>query len=201
MMRVRVSDIRASGPAGQHVRFAPGPQWYAAAVQGADVDTTDGAIGGELTLTWAEGTILSSGRVDATLHATCSRCLERVQQAHTLDMKLVLLPKTPEPASADVATGKRRGKGSKKQELEQVVDAPVTADDDEEVSYYSGEWVEVGELVREALLLALPLYPLCREECRGLCARCGADLNAGPCSCPPVIDSPFAALKDVLERK
>jgi uncharacterized protein len=43
--------------------------------------------------------------------------------------------------------------------------------------------VDVRPAVREEVALAVSAYPLCREDCAGLCARCGADLNAGPCSC------------------
>lgn len=43
--------------------------------------------------------------------------------------------------------------------------------------------VDVRQAVREELALAVPAFPLCREECRGLCPTCGADLNQGPCGC------------------
>ncbi len=45
--------------------------------------------------------------------------------------------------------------------------------------------VDVRPAVREEIALAAPKYALCREDCRGLCQRCGADLNAGPCRCTP----------------
>lgn len=45
--------------------------------------------------------------------------------------------------------------------------------------------IELGAAVREELALAVPPYPLCREDCAGLCPRCGADLNAGACRCAP----------------
>jgi len=58
--------------------------------------------------------------------------------------------------------------------------------------------VNLEPLAREALVLDLPLAPLCRDDCRGLCPTCGADLNHGPCACPPAeVDSRWAAL-DVL---
>ncbi|HJV09433.1 MAG TPA: DUF177 domain-containing protein, partial [Acidimicrobiales bacterium] len=58
--------------------------------------------------------------------------------------------------------------------------------------------VDLEPLVREALVLDLPLAPLCEEDCRGLCPTCGADLNLGDCDCPPAeTDSRWAAL-DVL---
>lgn len=47
------------------------------------------------------------------------------------------------------------------------------------------ESVDLEEVAREAILLDLPLAPLCREECAGLCPTCGADLNDGACSCAP----------------
>ena len=50
---------------------------------------------------------------------------------------------------------------------------------DEHMMWYEGEEVDLSPPLRERLLLALPTLPLCRDDCRGLCARCGADLNAG----------------------
>jgi uncharacterized protein len=47
----------------------------------------------------------------------------------------------------------------------------------------SATHLELGEAVREELALAIPAFPLCREDCAGLCPGCGADLNAGPCGC------------------
>ncbi len=55
--------------------------------------------------------------------------------------------------------------------------------------------VDLELVAREAILLALPLAPLCREDCAGLCPTCGADLNEGACDCvPPVADPRWAAL-------
>jgi uncharacterized protein len=45
------------------------------------------------------------------------------------------------------------------------------------------EEVDVTEDIREALILNLPHFPLCNENCKGLCAHCGKDLNGGPCGC------------------
>ncbi|HXM37213.1 MAG TPA: DUF177 domain-containing protein [Gemmatimonadales bacterium] len=61
--------------------------------------------------------------------------------------------------------------------------------------------VDLTPAIREELLLAVPRYVLCREDCRGLCPRCGQDLNAGPCGCTAASDSrrqPLQALKDKL---
>jgi uncharacterized protein len=63
---------------------------------------------------------------------------------------------------------------------------------------YEGDSVDVDELVREQILLALPSRNLCREDCKGLCPKCGADLNAGDCSCEQGETDPrWAALADL----
>ena len=56
------------------------------------------------------------------------------------------------------------------------------------------EQADLEPLARESVLLELPQAPLCQEDCRGLCAQCGADLNEGPCDCEPVRDPRWAAL-------
>ncbi|MHB8669737.1 MAG: YceD family protein, partial [Acidimicrobiales bacterium] len=59
------------------------------------------------------------------------------------------------------------------------------------------EEVDLEPLVRDALLLELPLAPLCRKDCRGLCPTCGADLNEGACACVPDDRDPRWAALDV----
>ncbi|NIM50272.1 MAG: hypothetical protein GTN62_08930 [Gemmatimonadales bacterium] len=60
--------------------------------------------------------------------------------------------------------------------------------------------LDLGEMVREELILAVPEFVLCREECRGLCPRCGKDLNEGPCTCRPELDPRWAALEELKQR-
>ena len=61
-----------------------------------------------------------------------------------------------------------------------------------------GDTLDLGEAVREQLLLRAPAFALCREACRGLCPRCGADLNESECDCvPETAESPWDALKNV----
>jgi uncharacterized protein len=57
--------------------------------------------------------------------------------------------------------------------------------------------IDLRPSVREQWLLGVPSFALCDEACKGLCARCGADLNAGPCSCPPETDRRWDALRAV----
>ena len=60
--------------------------------------------------------------------------------------------------------------------------------------------IDLQSLVREFALLELPIKPLCRNDCKGLCMECGQNLNEGDCGHRPEIDSPFLALKDLLEE-
>jgi uncharacterized protein len=55
--------------------------------------------------------------------------------------------------------------------------------------------LDLSDPVREELILAVPEFVVCRDDCRGLCPRCGKDLNAGPCSCAPEPDARWAALE------
>jgi len=63
-----------------------------------------------------------------------------------------------------------------------------------------GERIDLEPLAREAVVLALPLAPLCRPDCAGLCEVCGADRNAGPCGCDPPPGDPRWAALDVLRE-
>ena len=61
--------------------------------------------------------------------------------------------------------------------------------------------VDAGELARAAFILGMDSKTLCSEDCKGLCPRCGADLNLGPCSCKKEPDPRLAALSRLLENK
>ncbi|MFQ5812787.1 MAG: DUF177 domain-containing protein [Anaerolineae bacterium] len=59
--------------------------------------------------------------------------------------------------------------------------------------------LDLTEALREQILLALPMRPLCRPDCRGLCVECGKNLNEGPCDCvQEIIDPRLVALKELL---
>ena len=87
----------------------------------------------------------------------CSRCLTRFQSPLTFTF--------------DLHADKSGTGGRFERELEQ----------DDYVVFHDGRNLDLDEMLREAALLARPMAPLCRPDCRGLCARCGADLNQGPC--------------------
>ena len=74
-------------------------------------------------------------------------------------------------------------------------------DAEAEIGYYQGEGILLEDVLREQVLLALPLKVTCREECKGLCPHCGKNLNQEQCSCEvPIEDPRWAALKEVRAR-
>ena len=101
-----------------------------------------------------EGEYLWRGTISARVAGECRRCLKPVEQDVMVDADVLF--------SAD----------------------PDAADDPSVYTLAaSATAVELGEAVREELALAVSPFPLCREDCAGLCPGCGADLNAGPCGC------------------
>jgi uncharacterized protein len=119
------------------------------------------------------------GRLSAGLELQCARCLEPVPQNVKRDFELLY-----RPLGADAG----------RDELS-VTDAEA------EIGYYQGEGLLLEDVLREQLLLALPLKVTCREDCKGLCPQCGKNLNQEQCSCSTEVEDPrWAALKDVRSR-
>jgi len=73
--------------------------------------------------------------------------------------------------------------------------------DELEYEFFDGEEIEIDRLVAEQIFLALPYKILCSETCKGLCARCGANLNEEPCECDRLSkESPFNALEEMKSQ-
>ena len=120
-----------------------------------------------------------SGELSTTLELPCARCLEPVTENVTRKFDLLY-----RPLGADAG----------REELS-VTGAEA------EVSYYQGEGLLLEDAVREQVLLALPLKVICREDCKGLCPHCGANLNSERCSCAePMEDPRWTALKDLRDK-
>ena len=72
-------------------------------------------------------------------------------------------------------------------------------DEDLDTSYYRDDQIDLNELLREQFYLALPMKPLCREDCAGLCPQCGTNLNTGTCQCTTEWEDPRLAPLKGLE--
>lgn len=124
--------------------------------------------------------VFVQGEVHATLRFECSRCLEDFPYAVRTTLNQLLRPKE-----------KHRNE-AKEIEL---------ARNDLEGGIYDGENVLLERVVEEHILLSLPMRPLCDEDCRGLCPRCGGSRNRGECGCPEGSrESPFDSLKDFVVK-
>ena len=121
-----------------------------------------------------------SGRVKAVLGVTCSRCLEPFEVPVDAEFDLRYVPQAENPGDAEQEIG----------------------EDELATAYYREGMLDLVELMREQFVLALPMKPLCAEDCRGLCAECGTNLNKGQCGCAPRWEDPrLAALKSLLPRE
>jgi uncharacterized protein len=101
------------------------------------------------------------GKADGSTRLECSRCLADYGQ--NLDLEFdVFCAKVQNP---------------------NVVSHKAVDEEDGGVHFHDGRVLSVDGEIREAVILGLPMQPLCRETCAGLCPRCGEDLNQGPCRC------------------
>ncbi|WP_319409986.1 DUF177 domain-containing protein [uncultured Desulfosarcina sp.] len=123
-------------------------------------------------------TVLIDGIAETVVRIPCSRCLEPFDLKIKTDFSATAVPEIqplidPEPAD----------------EIE-------LAADDMDVIAYSGDNIDLRDEIAQQIIMALPFKPLCRNACKGLCSRCGADLNQTPCQCRPLDEkSPFSVLK------
>jgi uncharacterized protein len=122
--------------------------------------------------------IFFQGELKGEVVGDCGRCLESFPFAIEKKFDFVL---TPDP----LPTKKNR-------EL---------AEDEMGLSLYCGDDIDLSPSVREQALLALPLQPLCSEDCRGLCASCGTELNQTDCGCASPGDPRMAVFRNLqVER-
>ncbi len=124
-------------------------------------------------LEWEDGQIHISGGVSAVMVVHCSRCSKEfsLPVRESFDFRAIppLDLKFPET-----------------QEL---------SSDELEITFLEGEEIDLEQIMRENIYLAIPLRPLCSESCRGLCPHCGANLNRATCVCKTDnVNSPFALL-------
>lgn len=138
------------------------------------------------------GTVLLTGDLSAHLIAPCKRCVKDVAQDLPVHFTLNLVPKPAkvkeedEDGSEEDARSQKRDSGG----------SFALGDADRE--YFDGRTIDLDPIVREQVLLALPVSVLCRDDCKGLCPQCGQDLNEAECGCErKVVDPRLAVLKTI----
>lgn len=119
------------------------------------------------------------GGVKTALELVCSRCLEPFQVALDEGFDVLFLPHSQAPGADDEAV----------------------EDDDLTTAYYRDHVIDLGQLMQEQCYLAVPMKPLCRDDCRGLCPQCGTSLNAASCGCTTSwLEPPLSGLRTLLKK-
>lgn len=127
---------------------------------------------GSATLLRTDRGLLVSLRATATVDERCSRCLADASCSINIDFEEEYMP------VIDAATG-----------------APVRLPEPGDLFRIGPDFVlDLREGLRQYTLISEPAKPLCKPDCAGLCLNCGADLNEGPCRCPPQVDERWQAL-------
>lgn len=133
----------------------------------------------QLSVIKGEGVVFATGRIQSQLVLQCVRCLKATPFKLNVGVQA-------EYVASEALGGKEEHELTRK-ELDMV--------------FYSGDSILFDDLIREQVLLTIPTYPLCRPDCRGLCARCGQDLNESDCGCRRSEPDPrFAVLKDYFKK-
>ncbi len=117
------------------------------------------------------GVLLMKGSVTTTIHGICDRCAAEFDRDIEFPIDAVL-----------------------------VTELSNEENEDEWVFPLVGDSADLDDIVRTVFVLNLDSKLLCRDDCKGLCARCGKNLNDGPCDCQKELDPRFAALKQLLEK-
>ncbi|MBQ7416113.1 MAG: DUF177 domain-containing protein, partial [Oscillospiraceae bacterium] len=111
------------------------------------------------------GVLVMTGCIQTTIHGTCDRCAASFDREVELPIDVVL-----------------------------VTELANEENEDEWVFPLEGDSADLDDIVRTVFVLNLDSKLLCKEDCQGLCCRCGKNLNDGPCSCQKELDPRFAAL-------
>ena len=120
--------------------------------------------------------VFVNGHIDTRAQVECDRCLQQIEL----------------PVSADFALEYITGSDYESSNLAELTEDAMA------VSVFDGEAIDIDEIVKEQIVLAVPTRVLCREDCKGICPECGIDKNTGECQCvTDDIDPRWAALKNL----
>ena len=117
------------------------------------------------------GVLLMKGNVTTTIHGICDRCAAEFDRFIDFPIDVVL-----------------------------VTELSNEENEDEWVFPLEGDSADLDDIVRTVFVLNLDSKLLCRDDCKGICPRCGRNLNDGPCLCEKELDPRFAALKQLLQK-
>jgi len=118
------------------------------------------------------------GQVRTAIELACSRCLEGFELPVAEAFDVLYLPHTPAGTA-----GER-----------------MIEDDDLSMAFYQDNVIDLGQLMQEQCYLAVPMKPLCKEDCRGLCPDCGTNLNTATCQCQRAWVDPRLAVLEQLRK-
>jgi uncharacterized protein len=120
--------------------------------------------------------VFVNGHVDTRAQVECDRCLKLIELPVNADFELEYITGSEYETSA----------------VAELTEAEMS------VAVFDGEALDIDEIVKEQILLAVPTRMLCREDCKGICPQCGVDKNTGECNCETKeIDPRWAALKNL----
>ena len=121
------------------------------------------------------GEIRVKGHLSVTMEADCDRCLEPARMTVDSDFELFYTPVTEGPINEEVAIDESEA----------------------EIGFYEGDGIDLNDVLREYVLLALPMQRVCRQDCKGMCPVCGQNRNLKECGCHAVqLDDRWEALKN-----
>ena len=136
--------------------------------------TGPASISGKVRLSGHE--VFVNGHVETRVQVECDRCLQQVEL----------------PVNSDFSLEYITGSDYESSEVAELTEAEMS------VAVFDGKALDVDEIVKEQVVLAVPTRMLCREDCKGICPECGVDRNTGECSCVTNdIDPRWAALKNL----
>jgi len=136
--------------------------------------TAPATVNGKIRLAGNE--VFVNGHVDTRAQVECDRCLKPIELPVNADFELEYISSSEYESSA----------------VAELTEAEMS------VSVFDGDAIDVDEIVKEQILLAVPTRMLCREDCKGICPQCGTDMNTGECNCVTEdIDPRWAALKNL----
>lgn len=140
------------------------------------------------------GSVLLTGDLSAHVTAPCKRCLRDVAVDLPVHFTLNLVPE-PKVSLEDAGLDGEAAEDPKSQKRDSGGSFALRDADRE---YFDGRTIDLDPIVREQVLLALPASVVCKDDCKGLCPRCGQDLNEAECGCErKVVDPRLAVLKSI----